>query len=331
MLTAVISKLALAVTVAITGTAMASPARADNPRVVLVQPDPSLADAVRTALVPWRVEVVVVDDEPPPSTMPAAARAARAIAIDNEAGAIVWIAVGDDGASLWIYDVVDDQVVARPLATPPPFAPDTAAAAALTVKTLLRHSAVAPVRERLALPRRTVPEPRTRFETTNGARFRRTEESDVEPRLGFALVWWSKAVGGRAGVALRAESGPGISVSEGRFIGRFTDTTIGLAARGRFRSPHWLVEPSLGLGVHFTGLDGAVFAPDAAATVTRVNTSVDAALMAGLRLPGHVEVGVRVRAAAMVRSQRYLVQGQPILTLPRTELDVAVVVGAGLF
>ncbi len=126
-------------------------------RIALVDRGEELADAVRIALEPWSVTFVIVTDQSPGPTAPMANQLARELALHHGAGAAVWISQHERGYALWIYDVASNHAVSRRLTTPPPFDAPAAAAVALSVKTLLRHSASAPEGERYgALP---VPEP----------------------------------------------------------------------------------------------------------------------------------------------------------------------------
>jgi hypothetical protein len=117
-------------------------------RVVLVSPGAELESAARTALEPWAVEILVVSAASPGATAPRANETARALALAHRAGAVVWVSQHEQGHAVWVYDLETDQVVSRPLAGSPPFDGPAAAAAALSVKTLLRHSATAPEAER---------------------------------------------------------------------------------------------------------------------------------------------------------------------------------------
>jgi hypothetical protein len=117
-------------------------------RVVLVSPGDPLERAARTALPPWAIEIVVVSAPSPGATAPLANEAARALALAQGAGAVVWVSQHAHGHAVWMYDLETDQVVSRALPGTLPFDGAAAAAAALSIKTLLRHSATAPKAER---------------------------------------------------------------------------------------------------------------------------------------------------------------------------------------
>jgi hypothetical protein len=130
------------------GAADAQPLPEPERRIVLIDPGAELESAARAALEPWALEIAVVSAPSPGATAPGTHESARALALAYGAGAVVWVSEHEQGYAVWVYDLETNQVVARPLAGPPPFDGPAAAAAALSVKTLLRHSATAPLGER---------------------------------------------------------------------------------------------------------------------------------------------------------------------------------------
>src|SRR5690606_34545597 len=176
----------------------AQPARAEDgeagERGVLVAPPAGLDEAVRAALAGWPIEVVIEPEGAPGSTMPGSAARARALAEGHGAAAVVWLGRDDGGLALWVYDRESGRAVTRPLPAAPPYDEPTAAAVALTVKTLLRHSTAAPAPARygaseaaaatggeLASAPATAPDAApirqralVRLDTLAGARLRRT-------------------------------------------------------------------------------------------------------------------------------------------------------------
>jgi hypothetical protein len=123
-------------------------AQSATPRVALVAAGPELEAAARAALEPWGVVIAVVPGPSPGATAPDSNEAARALATAHEANALVWVSEHQGGYALWVYDLATHHVIERTLADGPPFDGATAAAVALSVKTLLRHSAAAPPAER---------------------------------------------------------------------------------------------------------------------------------------------------------------------------------------
>lgn len=321
------------VAIAVAILAVATPARAqNNRRIVVAGADGALVPALRAALEPWALELVTVDEDPG-TAMPAAAQRARAIALAHDARAVVWVSGDAAGHALWVYDVADDRVDARPLASAPPYDEPTAAAIALSTKTLLLHSAVAPDELRLVPRGARAPTPRrVRFTSTASAHVRRTEAASVETRLGFGVWWWPEALDDRAGFAVHAAAGPGTALDDPAFVGRFTAVTAGalagydVALGGGVR-----LVPQLGASVHWTALDGAVLDRGLTVHVSRANPSLDAAVELRRELVAGVGLGVRVSMSYMLRSQRYLVDGEPILDLPSVELDAAIVLDLPIF
>jgi hypothetical protein len=146
LLGAVVPCAAVFSTLLAAGTAHAAPddvgAHA-SPKVVVLSGNPTLDRALRMSLGPWRMRLEVVSARSPGSSMPISAMRARVLAQELSADALVWISDTSEGAALWVHDARTGNVTAR--STPsPPFDIPTAAALALSVKTVLRASGLAP-------------------------------------------------------------------------------------------------------------------------------------------------------------------------------------------
>jgi len=113
-----------------------------RPRVVLVQ-TPELEHALVVQLEPWDVEIAKADDVPPYTTDRAAV-----IAEARAASALVWAT----GTELHVYDARTHEMFSRPLGQTLPLDPPAASSVALTVKTMLRSTNVAPAAERIEQP-----------------------------------------------------------------------------------------------------------------------------------------------------------------------------------
>jgi len=178
---------AVGLTVAVTASAHA---QGTAPRVALVDPGSELEAAARAALEPWGIELAIVPGPSPGATAPESNAAARALASAHGVSAVVWVSVHEGGYALWVYDLATHHVIERALATGPPFDGATAAAVALSVKTLLRHSAAAPPQERYGassaaapiapLPARSEPGPAREAPTAVPAD-RGADRDDSEP------------------------------------------------------------------------------------------------------------------------------------------------------
>jgi hypothetical protein len=325
------------------------PARADSPdRVLLVAPPAGLAPAVRTALSAWPIEILVIGDEPggagaaphgappageaPGATMPSSAERARALAVRHRAGAVVWMSDdGQGGHALWIYDAESGHTTTRRLIHPPPFDEPTAAAAALTVKTLLRHSSVVPLGERVPQDELSPPAaPRLAIETSGGARTRRAGARGVEPRVAIGLRVAPGALAELGAVAAGVHMGPGVRVDRRGFTGRFTDLQISsalLARIGRGRLAFW---PQVGASLHFTEIDGAIRGRTERARVRRLNPTADAGAALELAVRPWLRASVGGSASWALRRQTYLVTGKPVLSLPRLEIELGAAVSVPL-
>src|SRR5450432_1781699 len=90
-----------------TSAAVTSTAEARDGRVVVIDVDPRVADALVVALSPWSLTIVRASGPAPAPDLDAASAQARAVAADQHAGAVVWIAPPrppEVEATLWVYD-----------------------------------------------------------------------------------------------------------------------------------------------------------------------------------------------------------------------------------
>jgi hypothetical protein len=260
--------------------------------------------------------------------MPRAADEARVLAQRFDVAGLVWVTTEQNESSLWVYDASTDQVVSRGLATPPPFDAPTAASAALSVKTLLRSSTVAPLDERIgapptreaeapAAPREVAADPGpspalARLEMGAAAR---ALAGSMDTRLsGGASVWFGAKR--NVGVGLVGQFGPGLAVSADRFSGHFAEVSI--APSVRFRVPlarGVTLEPRLGTSLHATSIDGVAVRTSRSASDKRLDGSFDLGIALDFTLSRTLACGVDVSGAAMLRYQRYLVNAEPVFEL----------------
>lgn len=320
---------------------VASTAVADEAkRVLLVAPPAGLDAAVRTALSAWPIVVVTTASssstavQMPGASMPSSAERARALASAHRAGAVVWLSDdGLGGRALWIYDAGSRRTSARRLVRPPPFDEPTAAAVALSVKTLLRHSSVVPVFERygaVAARAEIISRPSRLLVDTLIANRVRPAGAGNELRLGVGVRAAPGALASLGAVVASFQAGPGVAVDSAEFTGRFSDRQISaaLAARLPLRrgAPRVELWPRLGGSVHFTEIEGAVPAQGVRALVRRLNPTADAGLSLEFALPEWpwVRLSAVAGASYMLRRQVYLVGGEPVLTVRRLEIDVGV-------
>jgi hypothetical protein len=301
----------------------AAPARAEPERVALVDRSPVLREAIEAVLNPWGIRVVVLDVTPPGSSMPSAAQRAREIAVSGGTRATIWLTSEDGQHAVWVYDAETETVVARPVVVAPPLDDETAAAVALSVKSLLRHTEVVAVEERFGAAPAKRRDVRSSFQAFVGTRWRRTQASDLEPRLGIGAVWSHRFAPGCCGLFARVSAGPGITVDEPGFVGHFSDITAGVGVQAQLGlgSAVRLV-PWTGASLHFTHLDGVVSANDNQADVRRINPFVDAGVLAQRLMARTIALGVRIDGGYALRRQNYLVGGAPVFELPAGELEI---------
>lgn len=245
-------------------------AHASPDRVVLADPDPELRRAVETSLAPWHLEVVVDPDVPADET------AAHARAEITGARFVVW----REGDQLVVFDRDRDQAERRPTRAGA-FDPVGGAAAALTVKTLMR---LPPLAERPAL---TVAQPTPPPPPTT--------EGGVEVRLQLGLAarvtpGSDAGLGGRFVIAamvrpsqdlelrigLVADRGSSAAIDRGGFKGTWSDLAALAAASWTLPIGAWEVEPWLAAGVNRGALAGTEM------TTSRSEHATTAALRAGV-------------------------------------------------
>jgi hypothetical protein len=300
---------------------VSSAAHAAGRRVLLVGSDGALQHAVEVALGPWSLEVIA-QAAPVPSGPAEAARFGTA----HEAAAVVWTT---PDAFVWIFDVESGQAMARRMEAPAPLDASAAAAVALSVKTLLRATTVAPPAERVAVPR--VRE-ELRLEAVVGTQVLFGDPKDAELRLGVALAWYPRRLQRWLGLALRIEAGPGISVDRSGFSGRLIDVTLALQPRLRLPLGRRVeLEPTLGAGVHVTSLDGGLPPLGLRAHKDRANASLEGGVALDVQLGRGLRLGLVATVAYLFQYQRYLVSHAPVLTLAPVELDVGLRFSAGVW
>ncbi len=285
--------------------------------------------------------------------MPRAADEARALGQRFNAVGVVWVSSEDREFALFIYDAKTDQIVSRALDRGPPFDAPTAASHALSVKSLLRASTVAPPEERIGAPapapphdtglERTEPShddvehaassaqpfeaPLLRAELAGGAR---VVADSPDARLAAGVSLWPDARR-RFGIGVEAQVGPGLSIAQDRFTGRFSE--VGVATNARFRLPlsrRLDLVPRAGLGLHATQIQGVVVKTSEAADESRLDGSLDLGATLDLAVARSMRVGLDLNASYMLRFQRYLVQNASVLELRPLSGGLALRLSTGL-
>ena len=325
-----VRRFALAWVVGMTLFCVSNTAHAARRRIVLVRADATLHRAVVVALTAWDIEVHDADVSSPGAALPEAERRAAAIAAGAHGDAVAWVSAGESSAVLWMYDASTNHVASRVLDARPPFDEPTSAAVALSLKTLLRSSTVAPEPERFGATTESPPTSSLlRVEGSAGARVLPREVTEL--RGAFGLATYPRSLDEHLGIALLASVGTGAPVDAASFTGRFSDLALSPSLRTRLRmSTRFALEPALGGSLHFTSLAGTA-RPDAAPiSVSRTDGSLDAALVFDVRF-GAVTVGARAGASYLLRWQRYRVGDDAVLSLSPFMADVSLRVSVGLF
>jgi len=209
-----------------------------SPVLVLADPDLELRRAVETALRPWHVSII--DDVAPPKD--AAERASTA-----NARYIVW----RDRAELVVYDSRDGRQLRTPVQVGA-LDPVSAAAAALTVKTMLRLPPLETSAPPIAPPSSRSP---AGFELDaqlgGGGRFAQGTAGWFSAIVA-ARPW--PAVGFGLGLAVDATSD--VDVEQASFKGTWTEQAVTALASYRFSIDPIEIEPWVGAGVVRSSLSG---------------------------------------------------------------------------
>jgi hypothetical protein len=314
-------------------------AAASSGRVVVIDVEARVIDALVVALSPWSLTVVRAPGPSPVEEIEAATARARVVAADEHAGAVVWIAAPrppELQATLWVYDAETLELTVRPLSVWAPFDDAGAAAVALSVKTILRDSpllaaetappppsltTVAPPAPPSFAPSGPAPAPPAsiawRFETLLGARAPTGAGAAVEPRAAIGGSLWPSAMGG-AGLGLELQAGSGVAVGTPTvFQGELRGASLELTARFRLQARRWLAfEFQGGPAVWLTSLDGQARASGATVHALRVDPALDASVVADLAVAARIDLGLALGTSAFLRFQRYALDGTPLITEP---------------
>lgn len=320
----------------------AAPAFADETRVAIVG-DPALVRAVEVTLQPWGV-VVVADSDAVGATMPGAAESAALVATRDHANAVAWISDSNGDTALWVYDASEHKVASRPLRKKPPFDDATAASIALSIKTLLRLTSVAPPAERFGAKRSgpngeiespgdlppASPTPITEashpliVEVTTSARFAQTDAAVAEPRAMLGIFWAIRDLSIGAEFSL----GPGVGVSTPRFDARIGDFTIAAHARYALKTGPIRIVPELGPSGHVEFVDGAF--QGAPVHTLRLDPALDAGVLVAYAFSSRAYLGVHGSASWLLRFQRFTVDGVQALGGSPIIADVGLRLGVAL-
>lgn len=299
-------------------------------RVALVGGDATLRGAVQTALAPWGVDVQLVAGR-----QILGRDAASRFASRDHVLAVVWFRPVGSSTQLHMYDRKSGRLATVPLHAPPPFDAPTAAAVALNIKILLRHSAVAPVTERVTVeepPRPTATERPLYLQMGGGVHFPRTDTRTAVAALRSALVWYPAVLDSRLRLTAEYEYRDQTSITTAQLQGAFREHSVGAAVGLRFPFGTRLeLGTEVGASLRFAGLEGELVGRGDLVDVERINPTADAAIDVQARVVGSLHLLVRGRVSARLRRQSYFVGQDRVLTLRRVDAGVQLAVSVPLY
>lgn len=282
-------------------------------RVAVLQPDGELLRAISLALSPWDLQTVRSDAPLPEASQPDAVYAASRLAGQLEVQALVWLTKLDQGSLLWVYDAGTGDVTTRMLTQSPPFDSAAAAAVALSVKTALRASAIAPPDERFD-SEPTPPKGDPLWAIEAGAAANWVTMGQVAFMGELAGVLWLPAAR-RFGLSLETSYGPGLGISGADYEGRYREFVLGAKARFRLiHTPSFSTSLALGTAGHWSMLDGTLSADSRQVHTSRLNGSLDLETSVNFKVSDSVYLGASLGGAYFLRYQRYLVDGDPVFS-----------------
>lgn len=298
----------------VVGLSSAMTGKAEQRRVAVVHPDDRLLRAISLALSPWSLQTIRSDSPLPQSAQPQAVEAASGLASQLNVDAVVWMTEREQGSLLWVFDVESGEVTTRMISETPPLDDAAAAAVALSVKTVLRASVIAPPEERFGSPAAEAdPVSMSALELGAGGYWLSAGEFDTRAEL--ALVAW--LMKRRLGLSLEVAGGPGRRL-DGAYTGVYREFSMGARLRvGLIETSSFATLVAVGGGARWAMLRGAIsdgaISDGASVDVDRVNASVDLETTFNFKLSTGVYLGLSLGASYLPRNRRYLVDGDPVL------------------
>lgn len=307
------------------------PARAQERSLALIDADAELAHAVSLALSPWGVTARLTHESSPGVDLPTAAHRAAALCQQLGVSVMVWVSPSEQGSLLWIYDAETREVITRELPERPPFSSPAAASVALSLKALLRTTTVAPPIERMGAPPLTTRSATDRLtlEASGNVRFFAPSSTLVYGRIGG---WWWFAPGpARLGAGLFFGSSAGTAVETTDFSGNYRELSLSAALAGQLIANRFFRSSVFGgVAAHFSELFGVSSAVGQAAESNRIVPSLDVGSDVAFMLGSRLHLGFGVKASYLPRPQRYLVEGETVLSLWPIATELGVTIGLDL-
>jgi hypothetical protein len=305
--------------------------QAASRRLALITNDPELTRSVSIALTPWGVDTVPLNQNSLGAALPDAAEHAADLARHSHFDTVVWISTAEQVSVLWVYDATSDEVSTRVFSGMPPLPSSVAASVALSLKTLLRATVVAPEAERFgAAPRTDTKRDHLQLQSGIDVRFFAARSTDW--RIAMSGLWWLRPPPRGIGVNFEISASPGVTVATEGFSGQFRD--IGVAP-----SLLWYITLSerlsvafrVGGGGHATVLNGTVVPTGSAVAPERFNVTFDAGALLDFIPSRGVHLAVGATGSYLAVSRRYLVNGVSVLELWRTSGGLGTRIGFDLF
>jgi len=322
--------LVCAVVLAVTARAGAAPAAES---IVVASDDVAFRAALADALEPAGIAIVSRDGVAAPA-LGAIASASRALADEAHATATVWLVAAPEQATLVTYDRGVDRVLVRALPFGAPLTPAQAAESARMARTMLRALRVTPDSDlppphasdapavRAAVPGPMPPRAADRFATSFAMGMRMRGPGDSLVLAAEAGVAWRPAA---LGVALVGAYAPGSDVMASGFSGTVHDDSLALLARQPLRwGPRTELVVLAGAALHDVRVRGTL-AAGSGTEATSFDASLRAGVIAAYALDPTVKIGVQVSADCLLERQRYIVDSEQVLEIPRLQLTAGAV------
>lgn len=323
-------RFAVALLALIAGFFVAVTATAAHGRIAVLQSDAELLRAISLAFLPWGLETIRSDAPVPKASQPEAVQMAGRLGRDLDVDALVWVTSMERGSLLWVFDVRTGDVTTRLLAETPPFDSAAAAAVALSVKTVLRASVVAPLTERYGF-QPSAPSVRRVSAVQLGLGGHWLDEQDLESRIELAGLLWLRAAP-RFGLSLQLSAGPGLRIEHPAYGGRYRDFALGGRARYRLIDVQgFSAAASLGGAAHLVTLEGTEAATSRESSAQRLNTSFDFGISFDFGVTSRLYLGAAIDGAYLLRHRRYLVRDEPVFAPWRLSATLAGYCGVELF
>ena len=275
-------------------------AEGDKRRLLLVNTPRELERATQIALGPWDVDVRTTSATSLGAKQPDAMEGAHRLAREQQADVVTWYSQTEDGRStIWIYDVQNENTYSRAYSSR--VSEETAAAVALSIKTLLRASPIAPEHERITTIQTMHPAGRFRLGLDVGARAGFAEVSVPEATL--RLDWSPRPLKDHLSVGVYGTLGLETEAQASDRTLRTHGWGTGLYAGARTQVGPMVLAGRLGAGLFVTNLSEDLLGD----RFNRVIPVLEGSVSVGAALGTRFEIGLRGGLVVALRPQSYFV------------------------